>query len=71
MLFRRNTGSPSILRGYVLIQRPSLTWCPIKVFPISSTRHSVVIPKETPFPQLWEEKFNYILERLREKRVSL
>lgn len=62
---------PTIRRCDVLIKGASLALCRVKVFAIRSLRYGIIIPEQTPGSQLWEEKLNHVLERLREKSIRL
>lgn len=55
----------------MLLQRILLASGTIEVLTICSARDSVIVPEETTFPQLGEQKIDDILERSREKGISL
>lgn len=42
----------------------------IKVLPVRSTRHRIIVPKQSSLPQLWKQQFNHINESLRLQGIS-
>jgi hypothetical protein len=62
MIFRLNPSLPPISRRDMLIQRPFLALLRVKVLPICSTGHSIIVPEHASCPEFREQEIDDILE---------
>lgn len=60
MICSINAGLPSILRGRVIVRRTGLALDTVEVLPVCTARNGIVVPEETPLPQLGKQKLDDI-----------
>ncbi|WDK19163.1 hypothetical protein CGRA01v4_10450 [Colletotrichum graminicola] len=70
-LLRRDPRLPSVCRRHVLVQWARLPFLAVKVLSVRAAGNGVVIPEQTPPPQLGQQQVDDVLERLREEGVRL
>lgn len=71
MILCIGTSRPKELSSSVRIRGVPLSGLLIEVLTVGATRNSIVIPEQTPLPQLWHEEFHNVFEGLGEEDIAL
>ena len=65
MILRINSSAPTILAPDMLLQCPSLSLTLVKVLPIRTARHSIVVPEQPSTSKFRKQKFDHVDEGTR------
>ena len=71
MIVLRNSGSPAVIVGNMVLRRGRLSLLNVQILAIRTTWHCIIRPKQSSLLELWHEKLFNIHERLRIYSIRL